>query len=430
MRLKAWFRAGQALLKLERTAEAAFAFAMSSTKAPLPQLVEVAAALEQSPDAEHRVLLVKEWLRAGDCPELSGMLAKASADLAPPLQLVEGDASLTSWLREQLECSLCLDLVFEPTTTPCGHTVCRPCLARVLDHAFDTRPACPMCRSDLAAYWTWLNGRAVASGELSARHGAAQLPLNGKMDAILQRHFGSDYADRRRQVAREEAEAGTEATDDPEVPIFICSLAMPAVACSLHIFEPRYRLMMRRCIDSGRRQFGMCLQPGAEYGTMLHILEFDQLPDGRSHVKTVGIRRFRVVSWGEKDGYATGRIQWIDDMEDPAPATDMDEAPASISPDAKRLSDRVESLLAKLTGSRMRMGALEDQLGPKPQADGSDGAACPGYVFWCLALSQAPTSLQWKLCFDDEYRHDAAKRLQAVLALYDRMPGGDAGDSD
>ena len=62
------------------------------------------------------------------------------------------------------------------------------------------------------------------------------------------------------------------------------------VRCPLHIFEPRYRLMMRRCIDSGRREFGMVAHPDLRFGTMLNIENFVQLPDGRSSLETVGAR--------------------------------------------------------------------------------------------------------------------------------------------
>jgi len=36
-------------------------------------------------------------------------------------------------------------LLFEPVTASCGHTFCRECLNRVLDHA----PTCPACRAYL-----------------------------------------------------------------------------------------------------------------------------------------------------------------------------------------------------------------------------------------------------------------------------------------
>jgi Lon protease-like protein len=43
-----------------------------------------------------------------------------------------------------------------------------------------------------------------------------------------------------------------------EVPVFVCVLALPHCSCPLHVFEPRYRLMMRRTIETESRTFGMC----------------------------------------------------------------------------------------------------------------------------------------------------------------------------
>jgi hypothetical protein len=37
-------------------------------------------------------------------------------------------------------------LLFEPVTTPCGHTFCLKCLERCLDHA----PHCPLCKDKLS----------------------------------------------------------------------------------------------------------------------------------------------------------------------------------------------------------------------------------------------------------------------------------------
>lgn len=50
-----------------------------------------------------------------------------------------------------------------------------------------------------------------------------------------------------------------------DVPIFVCTLAFPSQPCPLHIFEPRYRLMVRQCMESGSKQFGMCV-PDEEKG--------------------------------------------------------------------------------------------------------------------------------------------------------------------
>ena len=44
---------------------------------------------------------------------------------------------------DDVECSLCSNLLFEPVTTPCGHSFCRACFARTTDHS----NKCPLCRT-------------------------------------------------------------------------------------------------------------------------------------------------------------------------------------------------------------------------------------------------------------------------------------------
>ena len=36
---------------------------------------------------------------------------------------------------EDLDCILCMKLLYEPVTTPCGHTFCQPCFLRASDHS-------------------------------------------------------------------------------------------------------------------------------------------------------------------------------------------------------------------------------------------------------------------------------------------------------
>ena len=47
--------------------------------------------------------------------------------------------------REDFECSLCYRLLWQPASTPCGHTFCRSCIDRWLDHS----PTCPLCKMAL-----------------------------------------------------------------------------------------------------------------------------------------------------------------------------------------------------------------------------------------------------------------------------------------
>ncbi|KAJ7410289.1 LON peptidase N-terminal domain and RING finger protein 1 [Pitangus sulphuratus] len=102
------------------------------------------------------------------------------------------------------------------------------------------------------------------------------------------------------------------------VPMFVCTMAYPTVPCPLHVFEPRYRLMIRRSMETGTKQFGMCISDSqngfADYGCMLQIRNVHFLPDGRSVVDTVGGKRFRVLRRGMKDGYCTADIEYLEDV--------------------------------------------------------------------------------------------------------------------
>lgn len=51
----------------------------------------------------------------------------------------------------------------------------------------------------------------------------------------------------------------------------------------------------------------------AEYGTMLEIRDRVLLKDGCSILSTVGGRRFRVLSGGERDGYDTAQVEFLRD---------------------------------------------------------------------------------------------------------------------
>jgi Lon protease-like protein len=95
----------------------------------------------------------------------------------------------------------------------------------------------------------------------------------------------------------------------------------------LHIFEPRYRLMIRRAIESGDRKFGMMLynrraEPQGDlgptqfmqYGTLLHIVSMEMMPDGRSLIETRGVSTFRVKDWDMLDGYIMGNVERTDDI--------------------------------------------------------------------------------------------------------------------
>ncbi|XP_030001057.1 LON peptidase N-terminal domain and RING finger protein 1 [Sphaeramia orbicularis] len=191
------------------------------------------------------------------------------------------------------ECPLCIRLFFDPVTTPCGHTFCKNCIERSLDHTL----RCPLCKQPLQEYFKNRKYNPTV-----------------RVQDIMTRLFPSQMTEREQIHQAEMAELSNLTKD---IPIFVCTVAYPGVSCPLHIFEPRYRLMMRRCMETGTKKFGMCsYEHGkgfADYGCILEIHELELLPDGRSYVDTVGGSRFRVLKRGQRDGYHTADIEYLED---------------------------------------------------------------------------------------------------------------------
>ncbi|XP_071126094.1 LON peptidase N-terminal domain and RING finger protein 1-like isoform X2 [Mytilus edulis] len=205
--------------------------------------------------------------------------------------------------RDDFDCSLCYRLLYDPVTTPCGHVFCRRCLDRCLDH----QSSCPLCKSSLAEY-------------LAERRQSVTESVQG----ILRTYFTDDYEERKKIHEEELVEFTRMSVEGTaEIPVFVCTQAFPGIACPLHIFEPRYRLMIRQCMESGTRQFGMVVtltdddDNFSDFGTMLEIRDVQFFPDGRSIVDTIGGRRFKVSSRGKRDGYNTAKVEFIFDKMPP-----------------------------------------------------------------------------------------------------------------
>ncbi|XP_077473441.1 LON peptidase N-terminal domain and RING finger protein 2-like [Stigmatopora argus] len=259
-----------------------------------------------------------------------------------------------------LECSLCMRLFYEPVATPCGHTFCLKCLERCLDH----NPNCPLCKENLS--------------EFLATRGYNKTLL---MEEVLQRYLASELAERKKVHEEEMKELSNL---NQEVPIFVCTMAFPTIPCPLHVFEPRYRLMIRRSMETGTKQFGMCiadeLKGFADYGCMLQVQDVKFFPDGRSVVETVGVSRFKVLSHGQRDGYHTAKIDYLEDQKvEGEELVELLKLHDAVYEQANNwFTSLKDNMKTQIVG---HFGQLPSK-DPDPQASGSG----PAWCWWLLAV--------------------------------------------
>ncbi|KFQ80256.1 LON peptidase N-terminal domain and RING finger protein 2, partial [Phoenicopterus ruber ruber] len=293
--------------------------------------------------------------------DVPNKIPKKDADVLPENTAVTSSEIPTTLVdASDFECSLCMRLFYEPVTTPCGHTFCLKCLERCLDH----NPYCPLCKEKLSEF---LASRTYKKTVLT--------------EELIVRYLPEELSERKKVYEEEMKELSNLNKD---VPIFVCTMAFPTIPCPLHVFEPRYRLMIRRCMETGTKQFGMCLADElkgfADHGCILEIRDVKFFPDGRSVVDTVGVRRFRVLSHGQRDGYNTANIEYLEDKKVEGPEYE----------ELVRLHDSVyDQAVAWFTSLKDNMkvqilnhfGSMPGKE-PEPQSNPSG----PAWYWWLLAV--------------------------------------------
>jgi Lon protease-like protein len=116
------------------------------------------------------------------------------------------------------------------------------------------------------------------------------------------------------------------------------TVLFPGMRMPLHIFEERYRTMIRECIEEDA-PFGVALiksgeevGPGAvpcDVGTTARILQVEYLDDGRMNIFTIGERRFRIVTVNTTRPYLRAEVT---PLEQDAPSPDAESTLARARP--------------------------------------------------------------------------------------------------
>lgn len=136
-----------------------------------------------------------------------------------------------------------------------------------------------------------------------------------------------------------------------ELPLFPLPdvVLFPQEVLPLHIFEPRYRMMLRSVMAEDRR-FGVLRwdpqqQRMATIGCCAEILHCQGLEDDRSNIVTMGQQRFRVLKILRETPFRVAMVSWVEDDTSNTP----EELQALTQDVTQALKDVVE-LTGKLVG--------------------------------------------------------------------------------
>ena len=193
-----------------------------------------------------------------------------------------------------------------------------------------------------------------------------------------------------------------------ELPLFpLNTVLFPGVPISLHIFEPRYKLMVEQCLRAGE-PFGVvlikegleALGPLAEphpVGCSAQITQVERLDDGRMNIVAVGLERFQIRALVRDKPYLVFSVE----------SFPLNEGNAQVVAQAgERLRPWVERYLAILSRVSQDASFDLDRLPLDPKALG----------YLAAALAQIPLDQKQSLLATEQ----AAALLTDIRAIYRR----------
>ncbi len=182
----------------------------------------------------------------------------------------------------------------------------------------------------------------------------------------------------------------------PEVVLF------PNEVLPLHIFEARYRMMLKSVLETdslfGVVKWDPNTKSMANVGCCAHIIKHQTADDGRSNIITMGQQRFQILEIVRSTPFYSGIVSWIDD-EISQNLQDLDSLRDSV---IQALND-VVNLTSKLTNSQK---ILPDKLPNNPME----------LSFWIGAHLGGPVSDEQQRLLEER---DTYIRLQREYEMLD-----------
>ena len=133
-----------------------------------------------------------------------------------------------------------------------------------------------------------------------------------------------------------------------EIGLFPLQLVLlPTEQVALHIFEPRYQELIGESLEQ-EIPFGVVYadEEGGlrQIGTLARVAEVvERFGDGRLNIVVEGGERFRLLELTEGRAFVTGRVEPVEDRDDPAEQADIERALALFARLVELTSSGIES---------------------------------------------------------------------------------------
>jgi uncharacterized protein len=153
-----------------------------------------------------------------------------------------------------------------------------------------------------------------------------------------------------------------------KLPLFpLNKVLFPGMPINLHIFEPRYKQMVRGCLDldqpfgvtlirSGDEAHGPLPEP-YEVGCTARIIGVDYLTEGRMNIQALGETRFRILGLKYDLPYLVGDVEFF-------PFTDANAK--SLNQPVQRLKPWIERYMQVLTSVSSEINRDPQELPHEP----------------------------------------------------------------
>jgi ATP-dependent Lon protease len=205
-----------------------------------------------------------------------------------------------------------------------------------------------------------------------------------------------------------------------ELPLFPLPdvVLFPQEVLPLHIFELRYRLMLKSVLDSDRR-FGVVRwdpeqKAMASIGCCAEILQCQTQADERSNLVTIGQQRFRLLNVVREAPFMVGLVCWLEDE-----PVEVDLEP--LANNVRQALQDVVDLSGKLLGQQT---VLPNDLPELPRelsfwVGGHLGGAVADHQQQLLEMTSTSDRLQRELDLLDHTRRQLAARTVLKDTLKD-----------